>query len=370
MATKTALPLQTEHARAAISGDGLRSDYPRRSNQPALESLPQLATKPSKALHRFAWGVVAYNVLVVLWGAVVRSTGSGDGCGEHWPLCNGTVVQHWKTLASVIEFAHRASVGVAVVALLGLVAWTWLGTVKRHLARVFAAASVLLTFNEALLGALLVLKGLTAQNHSPVRALYLSLHLANTLILLATLALTAHFLGRENGRMRGGITLRGALVAGIALLSTLAVGVSGSLAALGDTLYPAASLRTAFAQDFARGGSWLLHIRWMHPALSIVATVCIGLLVWRSQLEQPTRALGRLVIGLIALQMVLGVADVLLLAPTWIQITHLFGADLLWIALVVLAAKLCVRPLGCPGGGCSFSSRSASTKSDQPLVTV
>jgi cytochrome c oxidase assembly protein subunit 15 len=358
MATKTTIPAQ-RYVEASTGAHleerlGLQTSEPARAIKAAKATKPTEAVATSKALHRYAWVVVGYNVLVVLWGAVVRSTGSGDGCGEHWPLCGGTMVQHWKTLASVIEYAHRASVGVAVIALLGLVVWTWQATMRRHLARVLVAASVVLTCNEAFLGALLVLKGLTAQNHSPARALYLSLHLANTLVLLATLALTAHFLGRTDARMRGGVALRGGWGAALGLLATLSVGVTGSLAALGDTLYPAASLRAAFAQDFASGGSWLLHIRWLHPALSVVAALCIGILLWRSRhaQEAATRTLGGVVVGLIVLQMVLGVADVLLLAPTWIQITHLFGADLLWISLVVLAARLCIRPLGCTGGGC------------------
>ncbi len=49
---------------------------------------------PSPALRRFAWGVLVYFIAVILWGTLVRATGSGAGCGDHWPLCNGTVMQH------------------------------------------------------------------------------------------------------------------------------------------------------------------------------------------------------------------------------------------------------------------------------------
>ncbi len=308
---------------------------------------------PSRGLRRFAWSVVAYNILVILWGAVVRSTGSGNGCGEHWPLCGGTVIQHWKTLASVIEFAHRASVGVSVFALIGLIVWTWRGTARRHLARVFAAASGVLTFNEALLGALLVKLGLTGTNESPERAVFLSLHLANTLLLLAALTLTAHFLNRKSARMRGGIQLRHAGIAVVGLGATLLVGVSGSLAALGDTLYPAHSLSEAFAQDFAAGSHWLLHIRWIHPTMSVIAAGFVLFLVVKSLLEGESQ-LGWTVAALVASQILMGIADVLLLAPTWLQVTHLLGADLLWVALVVLTAKLCIR-----------SSAGASAKTEE-----
>ncbi len=306
---------------------------------------------PPRALCRYAWGVTGYNVAVVLWGSIVRATGSGAGCGEHWPLCGGTVVQHWKTTASIIEFAHRASSGLALLLLVGLVGWTWRATPRRHLARVAAGASAVLTFNEALLGALLVLLGLTADNHSPLRAVYLSLHLANTLLLLGALALTAHLLGRAEGRMRGGVEYRGLLPVLLGLGATLTVGVTGSLAALGDTLFPAHSLREAFLQDTSAQSSWLLRLRWVHPAMSLLAAVFLGAIVVAALRSPRHRALGQFVVGMLVFQMVLGGADVLLLAPTWLQITHLLGADVLWIAAVVLSARLCIVPVGCPGGG-------------------
>ena len=64
-------------------------------------------------LARYAWGVLGINLLVILWGAYVRATGSGAGCGSHWPLCNGEVVPRSAGLATLIEFTHRATSGVA-----------------------------------------------------------------------------------------------------------------------------------------------------------------------------------------------------------------------------------------------------------------
>jgi cytochrome c oxidase assembly protein subunit 15 len=310
------------------------------------------ATHPSKALRRFAWGVLAYNVAVIVWGSAVRATSSGAGCGDRWPLCNGTLVQHHPAIATLIELAHRATSGIDLLCVLALFFWIFAVTPRRHVARAWAVAVLVLTLNEALLGALLVLLGHTAQDRSPARAVYLALHLTNTLLLLAALALTAHFLSRRTGAMRGTLLIRAPRLALTGLIATLIVGVTGSLAALGDTLYPAHNLLTAITQDFSASSSWLLQIRWLHPALSLVAgAFIVWLIVQTLNPREPRPSADRtLAIGvlfLLTLQFVLGIADVAFLAPTWMQMTHLLGADLLWIALVILAARTClvVRPV-------------------------
>jgi cytochrome c oxidase assembly protein subunit 15 len=299
--------------------------------------------RPPAALRRFAWSVLAYNVAVIVWGSAVRATGSGAGCGDHWPLCNGTLVQHHPRVATLIELAHRATSGIDLLCVLALLFWTFFAVPRRHFARAFAVAMLVLTLNEALLGALLVLLGHTANDRSPARAFYLGLHLTNTLLLLAALALTAHFLSRRENFMRGTVTLHTPRLALSGLIATLIVGVTGSLAALGDTLYPAHNLLSAVAQDFSPGSSWLLQIRWLHPAISLVAGAFILWLIARS-LSGKQRPLALGVLALLAIQYLLGVTDILLLAPTWLQMTHLLGADLLWIALVLLSARLCLIP--------------------------
>lgn len=302
------------------------------------------ASRPPASLTRFAWGVLAYNVAVVLWGAVVRATSSGAGCGDHWPLCNGVVLQTNPRLATLIELAHRMTSGVTVIAVLLLVVWTFRATAAGHLARVAAVAAAALTFNEALIGALLVLLRLTADNRSPARAVYLSLHLANTLLLLGALALAAHFLSRREAfhRRSVGFTQMPLTITGLA--ATLVVGVSGTLAALSDTLFPATSIGAAFAQDFSGSGGWLVRLRVVHPITAVIAGVFICWLLLRSASRPAIRGLAVGVVLLLALQYGLGVADVVMLAPVWMQIVHLLGADLLWISLVVLAARVCVVP--------------------------
>lgn len=300
-----------------------------------------------RLLRRFAWGVLAYNVAVILWGGVVRATGSGAGCGEHWPLCNGTVMQHAPAIETMIELAHRLTSGLTVIAMIGLLVWTWRATAKKHIARITVTAATVFMFNEALLGALIVVLGKVAKDQSASRGIYLSLHLANTLLLVAAITLTAHFLSRRDGYLRGAVKYSSIGLATVGLIGTLFVGVSGSIAALGDTLFPSTSLRSALQQDFSSTASWLLRVRWLHPTLGFAAGAFLAWLIYRAVVRRGywnNRPLATVVVSLLLLQYLLGLADVLLLAPTWMQIVHLLGADLLWIALVVLTARLCVQP--------------------------
>ncbi len=302
---------------------------------------------PSIALRRFSWGVLVYFVAVILWGSLVRATGSGAGCGDHWPLCNGTVIQHSPRVDTIIEFTHRVTSGFSFFLAVGLLVWTLVGTVRGHLARGAAIAAVAFTLIEAILGAFLVKLGLTAGSQSPLRAPYLALHLTNTLLLLAALTLTAHFLSRERGYLRRDVRLVKPFGASLGILVVLVVGVTGSLAALGDTLFPAHSLSSALAQDFSNGSAWLLRWRWTHPTLAFLASVfLIWLLVRAAQRSTywNNHVLSAVVLILLAAQYVLGVLDVVLLAPVWLQVVHLLGADALWAALVVLTARLTLQP--------------------------
>ncbi len=315
----------------------------------SLAAVPVGAQKqPSAALRQFAWGVLAYFIAVIMWGGLVRATGSGAGCGDHWPLCNGTVMQHSPRVDTMIEFTHRITSGLSFFSALGLMVWTLAATVRGHLARPASIAVVVFTLIEAVIGALLVKLGLTAQSQSPLRAPYLALHLTNTLLLLAALTLTAHFLSRTHGYARNTIRMVAPAGATAGVLIVLVVGVTGSLAALGDTLFPATSIGAALAQDFSATSGWLVRWRWTHPTIAFFASV---FLIWllvrasRRSAHWDNRGLSALVLILLAAQYLLGVLDVALLAPVWLQVAHLLGADVLWAALVVLTARVTLEPI-------------------------
>ena len=306
---------------------------------------------PSPALRRFAWAVLVYFVAVILWGTLVRATGSGAGCGDHWPLCNGTVIQHSPRVDTVIEFTHRVTSGISFFSVVALLWWTIIATARGHFARFFAGASVFFTLVEAILGALLVKLGLTAQSTSPLRPWYLALHLANTLLLLAALVLAAHFLGRNQGESRYNTRLVAPFASAMALLAFLIVGVTGSLAALGDTLFPATSLSSALSQDFSASSTWLVRWRWTHPTIAFAASIFLIWLLVRATQQRThwnNRPLSTLILCLLAAQYLLGLLDVVWLAPTWLQVLHLLGADSLWTALVVLSARLTLAPTSPP----------------------
>ena len=297
-------------------------------------------------LARYAWFVLAWNVLVILWGAYVRATGSGAGCGAHWPLCNGEVLPRAPTAEMLVEFSHRLSSGLALVAVLVLAVWIWRTVAAGHPARRAAVASLVFIVVEALLGAGLVLFRLVAQDESLARAMVMPLHLANTLILLLCLTLTAHFLsGGAPVAISGRTRTFGVLVALLVLM--IGVGKTGAIAALGDTLYPASSLLEGLKADFAPTTSLLLRLRILHPALGVAVgamlvfgTAAIPL----ASGDRRGRLARRAVVALAAVQVVVGFVNVWLLAPVWMQLAHLLVADLLWIALVIVAASALARP--------------------------
>ncbi len=308
-----------------------------------------ITRQPSKGLRRFAWTLLAYNVLVILWGAVVRATSSGAGCGDHWPLCNGTIIQHHPRAATIIEFLHRMSSGLVLIGVLIMVVWTFRSTFRGAWARVTASIATVLTINEAFLGAMLVKLGYVDQNASTGRSIFFSLHLSNTLLMLAAVAITAAFLSAQTLTSRYDTRLRHLPTALIGLGATLIVGVTGSLAALGDTLFPAQTLAAALVQDLAPHTNWLIRVRILHPLSAMVAAAFIGWLVLRAVTVTEVKSQRPLALGIIVLlgfQIVLGLADVALLAPVWLQVLHLLGADLLWISMVVLTVGLCVMPRG------------------------
>jgi len=283
---------------------------------------------------RYAWLVLAYNVAVILWGAFVRATGSGAGCGNHWPLCNGEVTPHSHTVATLIEFTHRAMTGLDTPLILLLVIWAFRAFPSGHPARLGATLSAVFLVIEALIGAGLVLLERVAQNAS---AYWQSAHLLNTLTLLACLTLTPWWAsGNPPLRPRG----KAAWTAGISLAAVALLGVSGAVAALGDTLFPARSLASGLAQDWDPSSNIFLRLRGLHPLIAAATAAWLLLYALPLSIRRPAlRGRVRTLVVTLGAQLAAGAVNLLLLAPIWLQILHLLLADLLWIALVLLSAE-------------------------------
>lgn len=291
------------------------------------------------AYRRFAWAVLAWNVVVVAWGGFVRATGSGAGCGRHWPTCNGAVVPRSPGVETAIEFTHRVTSGLALILVAGLLAWALRAFPRGSPARRAAIASAAFLVVEALVGAGLVLFGWVARDASPARGWVMAVHLTNTFLLLAALALAAAWAGRPGGLSARGRGTAATLLAS-ALAATVVAGITGAIAALGDTLFPAASFAEGLRREMAPGASLLLRLRVLHPPVAVAAAllaVATARAARRDGSAPP--ALGAAVTTLALVQAAAGILNLALAAPVWMQVVHLVLADLMWIALVLLGAE-------------------------------
>lgn len=294
----------------------------------------------------YAWGILAYTILVILWGALVRATGSGAGCGSHWPLCNGEVIPHAPHVATLIEFGHRVTSGVALLLVVGLVVWAVRRFPPGDGVRGAAWWSLLFMISESLIGAALVLLELVGQNASVYRAVWMMAHVGNMFLLLATLTLTCWWAG-GGGRLH--LQRHGMLTVGlgVGLLGLLWLSMSGAVAALGNTLFPAETLLSGMQQDFSPTAHLFIRLRVFHPVIGAFAGLyLLGLVSFVHQriASTRTRRLTRGVLAIFGVQAIAGVLNIALLAPVWLQLIHLLLATLLWVVLVLLCAEALAQP--------------------------
>jgi heme a synthase len=301
--------------------------------------------------HRFAWGVLGGNLFVILWGAYVRASGSGAGCGRHWPLCNGEILPTRPGAATLIELTHRVTSGSALLLVVALFWWSTRKFPRGHPARRWAGWSLLFICIEALVGAGLVLLALVGADDSLARAGYLAGHLLNTFLLLGSLAQTAYWATAPPHRQFPEADAARWLLA-VAFLGLLLVGMSGAVAALGDTLFPAASLAEGLRAESAATAHFLVRLRVLHPLLALLAGGYVAFVVWLVGRRRPgagDSVWARAAIGLLVLQLGVGITNWLLLAPTALQLVHLLVADLLWISVVLFrATALALAPARAP----------------------
>jgi cytochrome c oxidase assembly protein subunit 15 len=288
---------------------------------------------------------LAYTLAVILWGAFVRATGSGAGCGDHWPLCNGNVLPRSPTLETVIEFTHRFTSGILLLLMVLWVISAFRTFAKGHPARTTVVWSAIFLVIEALLGAGLVIFEMVADNPSLARGWWSAAHLANTFILLGWMALTVAFGWTHESRrpvLSGPWVWRFAA----ALVLLLFAGSSGAVAALGNTLFPAETLAHGMRMDFDPASNILVRLRVLHPIVAALAAAWLFYLsiTFSSDTRSKVRWWATLLGALVLSQVLAGMVNLMLLAPVWMQMTHLLLADCVWMATVVLGAAALSRP--------------------------
>ena len=291
---------------------------------------------------KFAWLVLAWNIVVILWGVFLRASKSGDGCGQHWLTCHGEVVPSAPELKTVIEFSHRITSAIAFFTVVALLIWAFRAFPKGSSVRKTAVVSFIFIITEALVGAGLVLTGNTAETLTASRPFWMAGHLINTFILLGFLSLTAWL---ASGGRQFNFRIEGKVVAAllIALTGILFVGMSGSVAALSSMLFPSATLAEGIAKDFSTTSNILLRLRISHPIVSVATSVYLiflaGWLRARSGNDSDVSWWSNTLSVLVLTQIAFGAATLLTLAPIIMQLGHLLLADAIWISFVLTTAS-------------------------------
>lgn len=305
---------------------------------------------------RLAWVALALNAVVILQGAFVRISGSGAGCGSHWPTCNGTVVPLNPSLETLIEFSHRLLS--TVVLLLGV--WLWRKALRTRRERrglyVFATASLVFVIIEALIGGATVMLGLTGDNASVARGVWVASHLVNSLLLIGALAATVSYAARRPPSYPLALGRQGGLatVFIVAIVAALVLSFTGGIAAMGNTIFPSESLAQGIRADFDPDSHLLIRLRILHPLIAISVGVYLFValgLGWYLKPVPSARRLAQMLLGVYVLQLVIGSFNLALLAPMLLQFLHLLVA----VAAFALLASLAVAQLG---GAAVSTSRS------------
>jgi heme A synthase len=290
---------------------------------------------------KYARFTLGWNILVILWGVFLRASKSGDGCGQHWLTCQGEVVPSAPELKTVIEYSHRITSFLAFVAVTGLLVWTFRKFQKGSPIRKTAFLSFVFVVTEALVGAGLVLTGNTADTLTAARPFWMAGHLINTFILLGFLALTARYAaGGDPVKWNVTAKYRSAIVIGAAAI--FVVGITGSIAALSNMLFPSGTLAAGVAADFSPTSHMLLRLRLLHPITAILTGVFLVFLTGWLAKESDSSKVKRWsnVLALLVLtQIAFGSATLLMLGPIVMQIGHLFLMDIIWISFVMLSAS-------------------------------
>lgn len=310
--------------------------------------------QPSSKFAGFSWWIVCYTILVILFGAFVRATGSGAGCGDHWPLCNGTIMPRPERIETMIEFTHRLTSGLLLVFVVAAVIWAFRKSPKGHAMRHASMLSFIFVMIEAAIGAGLVLLQLVEDNSTPLRAMAVGLHLFNTFLLLAVMTYCAWYASRgypERFKIRSQAVTTFPILLGLFLYGL--VGAAGAITALGDTLFPVETVREGLSAAADGTSHFLMRLRVIHPMLAVLVSFYI---IWLAgqmrqritddQVDTSNRAANPYLVpvtwalqGTVIFQLAAGVLNIMLKAPVWMQLLHLLTADIILVLFVIVSLE-------------------------------
>lgn len=301
--------------------------------------MPSTISPQSNRLYCASWLLVGYTVLIIIWGAWVRLSGSGDGCGDHWPLCNGHMIPEAAPTKTIIELSHRVSTALYGIFVLIQIAATRRMFATGHPSRFWAWMTLLFTITEALIGRSLVKEGLVNTSEDLARLIVMPLHLVNTSLLLLSGVMTAESIKYgelPKRKMSSEDTKRWSLylTALVIILST------GAVAALGSHLAPSHSLLEGLSKDLATDSHLAVRLRLLHPVFALGLPLFLALSMPLPLSGRPTTSQGvwyRRFALAVLIAILIGFGTLVLLAPLWLKVTHLLMTNLL-----VVGASLCI----------------------------
>ena len=283
-------------------------------------------------------------LFVICFGAYVRMTGSGAGCGNHWPLCNGSVVPRAPVWQTVIEFSHRLTSGGLLIFCFFLCSAAWKAFPVSSLVRKLSLTYLGLLILEALLGAFLVKYEHVANNPSVYRGISVSLHLINTFLLTLTAGSLCYFghIKYKGLKPISFIKKFSLLLGGFCIIL---VGLSGAITALGDTLFPVKSMWEALSRSQSPAEHLFVRLRILHPFLAVFTSVFVmGLCYYLKDLNDSlSEKLSVICLSFFCFQILLGYLNVFFHAPHILQICHLLVALLSWISYCLFCFRVFYR---------------------------
>ena len=281
----------------------------------------------------FCFAVLCFCLLVILWGAWVRISHSGDGCGQSWPTCQGKyLIDSADQDKTWIEWIHRATSGLFGIMVVLLVIWSFLKFSFRHPVFKNSLCVLFFTVIEALIGALLVLAGLTGDNTSLARALIMNLHLLNSLLLISSLFMCWRFSLGKSFYFSGFSKKKKYLI--ISICTFFLIAFFGSMSSLSSSLFPSQSLWEGALLDFDSQSHWLVRLRLLHPLLALVFGGGFLLYYFSQDIKIKSRP-QQILVFCVGLALLSGMMNLLLLSPVFLKLTHLLIVYLLSMSFIL-----------------------------------